>query len=162
MICSICQADFNPVTRDNYLELNSQYILTNFCIDCILAELYAKQLNIYPDLKEAAKARIIAKATFDKARENFENINKEYHAVGYERNLIIHYKEKHEAALASKQAELTKKQASKKKASKKKQTSIDTKAIQAMLANLTPEQQAAVMTNFMKSQISQTTTNNGS
>ncbi len=162
MICSNCQTDFNPVTRDNYLESGSLYKITNLCIDCILAELYAKQLKIYPDLKEAAKARIIAKAKFDKARKNLEKINKEYHAIGYERNLIIHYKEEHEAELASKQAELAKKQASKKKASKKKQTSIDTKAIQAMLSNLNPEQQAAVMTNFMKSQISQTTTNNGS
>jgi CxxC motif-containing protein len=144
MICETCSSEYDSQQRNLHLPDNSSYKISNLCMDCILQELATIKNNLYPTLVKTSKVHSMIKTTYHKVTAKLTEINNQFKAADYERNIILHNIRTYEnhIKLQQKQAE--------RKSTKVSKTPIDKETIIHMLNNLPASQRDAIMANFLK------------
>ena len=138
--CKSCNQQYNKTTLDSILAKlpslsNAEH--NNHCLNCIKESIQVSKSAKYPRLRELRQDLDEITIVYQTIYNKWKSLSKEYQALDYQENMITH--------------EQTVKVPIKKPASEKKQaTNAQTNTALAMkiLANLSPEQQAAVLANI--------------
>lgn len=138
--CKICNESYNKTAKWNILATLptiANFDYTNTCLNCIKEVSNKIKAIKYPKIKEIKEKLDEVQILYYKAHNQFRKETKEYQALDYQENMITH---------CQKQATI------KKSSTKKPSTNTKTNKALAMkaLANLTSEQQKAVLANINK------------
>ena len=148
MICPNCKASVEKLTRNIHLPENSTYLSSDLCLTCIIQELKTKQRKLYPVLAKKIQHHEQIKAAYHESSRKLTRINDKFKQMNYEQNIITHNINMEKAVQAAKANKSSKPT----KPAKSEELTGD--QIQAMLANLSSEQRAAIMQSFIQAQSS--------
>lgn len=148
--CISCDQSYNKITTTNILaKLPSLqgFDYANKCLNCIKQQISTIKADKYPNLRELKKELDEKNLAYKSIYAKWHTAEEEYKKIDYQ-IFMITYEQAQIQALADKAT--AKKQATKKASTKKpspKKSSVASYVVK-ILANLSPEQQEAVLANI--------------
>jgi len=145
--CKTCSKEYNQTQATRLLEklpTLPDFDYQNTCLTCIKQQSSTSKTSKYPNLSELRKNLDELNIIYQQAFNKWKAASKEYKALDYQENMLVYELNQ----LQEKAAKLaTKKQSAKPSATKKPTNSA---LVMQILANLSPEQREAVLTNLAK------------
>lgn len=149
-ICYICNQSYDKTFTSNILlELPSlpNFIYANKCLSCIKQQITSIKTDKYPELCELKKELDEQELAYKSIQIKWQAAANEYKALDHQIFMIVYEQTQAQASIdkAFAKKQTNKKPSTKQPASK---NASATSLIMKMLANLSPEQQSAIIANI--------------